>query len=131
MLKSIGRVRFPALTDADWLWQARALWTTRDGRLAPAFDPALARTMDALNFDEPLPALWPQFDGLAHVPIMVIRGEHSDIISPETVAAMAVRRPDLEVFEVKGQGHAPLLTDQASIDRITAFADRCDGQGMI
>ncbi|QCI62775.1 alpha/beta fold hydrolase [Phreatobacter stygius] len=126
LLKSIGSAKFPALSDADWYRQAEGMWMTRDGRLVPAFDPALTKPMETMNFDAPLPTLWPQFDGLANVPAMVIRGEHSDIISAETVAAMVARRPDLGVFDVPGQGHAPLLTDRPSIDRIAEFARRCD-----
>ena len=57
---------------------------------------------------------------------MVIRGEHSDILTAETVEAMAARRPDLDILTVPGQGHAPLLTDPPTIARIRAFAGRCD-----
>jgi pimeloyl-ACP methyl ester carboxylesterase len=126
LLKSIGQSRFPALTDADWRGQAGSIWTERDGRLAAAFDPALAKTLESVSFDGPMPTLWPQFDGLAGVPVMVIRGEHSDILSAATVGAMADRRPDLDVLTVPGQGHAPLLTDALSIGRIQAFVRRCD-----
>lgn len=128
LLKSIGQSRFPALNDADWRGQAGSIWTERDGRLVAAFDPALAKTLESVSFDGPMPTLWPQFDGLAGVPVMVIRGEHSDILSPATVAAMADRRPDLDVLTVPGQGHAPLLTDAPSIGRIRAFVRRCDPQ---
>ena len=126
LLKSISAGKFPGLADADWRRQAEAMWTMRDGRLAAAFDPALARTLEQVDLDAPLPTLWPQFDALAGIPVMVIRGEHSDILSAETVAAMAARRPDLDVLDVPGQGHAPLLADARSIDRIAAFVDHCD-----
>ncbi|CEJ13594.1 Esterase YbfF [bacterium YEK0313] len=126
LLKTISAGKFPGLADADWRRQAEGMWTMRDGRLAAAFDPALARTLEQVDLDAPLPTLWPQFDALAGVPVMVIRGEHSDILSAETVAAMAARRADLDVLDVPGQGHAPLLADARSIGRIAAFADRCD-----
>jgi pimeloyl-ACP methyl ester carboxylesterase len=57
---------------------------------------------------------------------MVIRGEHSDILSPATIAEMKKRRPDLEVVEVPGQGHAPLLTEGTTLGPIAKFAARCD-----
>lgn len=126
LLKSINSSRFPALTEADWRRHAGAIWQDRGGRLEVAFDPALAKTLEGLNFDAEMPTLWPQFDGLADVPVMVIRGENSDILSADTVAAMTERRPDLDVLTVAGQGHAPLLMDEASIGRIAAFARRCD-----
>jgi pimeloyl-ACP methyl ester carboxylesterase len=126
LLKSISQSRFPALTDEDWRGQAGSIWMERDGKLEAAFDPALAKTLEAVNFDQPLPTLWPQFDGLGGVPVMVIRGANSDILSEGTVAAMAARRPDLDILTVPGQGHAPLLTDPTSISRIQAFVRRCD-----
>ncbi len=126
LLKSISQSRFPALTEEDWRRQAGSIWSERDGKLQASFDPALARTLEAVNFDQPLPTLWPQFDGLGDVPVMVIRGANSDILSEATVAAMAARRPDLDILTVPGQGHAPLLTDAPSITRIQAFVRRCD-----
>lgn len=126
LLKSINSARFPALSEDDWRRHAGAIWQESGGRLDVAFDPALAKTLEGLNFDAEMPTLWPQFDGLAGVPTMVIRGEHSDILSEATVAAMTGRRPDLDVLTVAGQGHAPLLMDEASIGRIAAFARRCD-----
>ncbi|PTM50622.1 pimeloyl-ACP methyl ester carboxylesterase [Phreatobacter oligotrophus] len=126
LLKTISQSRFPALTDEDWRRQAGSIWMEREGRLEAAFDPALAKTLEAVNFDQPLPTLWPQFDGLGAVPVMVIRGANSDILSEGTVAAMAARRPDLDILTVPGQGHAPLLNDAPSITRIQAFVRRCD-----
>lgn len=126
LLKTISQSRFPALTNDDWRRQAGSIWMERDGRLEAAFDPALAKTLEAVNFDQPLPTLWPQFDGLGAVPVMVIRGANSDILSEGTVAAMAARRPNLDILTVPGQGHAPLLNDAPSIARIQAFVRRCD-----
>jgi len=126
LLKSIGASRFPALSDDDWRGQASSIWTEKDGRLVAAFDPALTKTLEQVSFDQPMPTLWPQFDGLAAMPVMVIRGEHSDILTAGTVEAMAARRPDLDILTVTGQGHAPLLTDPPAIGRIRAFAARCD-----
>ena len=58
-----------------------------------------------------LPALWPQFDALADVPVMVIRGLLSDLLSAQTVAMMRERHPSLEIVEIADEGHpmAPLL----------------------
>jgi pimeloyl-ACP methyl ester carboxylesterase len=76
--------------------------------------------------EKPLPALWKEFDAMARVPLMVIRGGNSDLLSPATVAAMAARHPAMEAIEVPDQGHAPLLSEPALIASIAAFAESCD-----
>jgi pimeloyl-ACP methyl ester carboxylesterase len=58
---------------------------------------------------------------------MVLRGEHSDVLSRKTVDAMRKRRKNIETIEVAGQGHAPLLSGDETIGAILAFAARCDG----
>jgi pimeloyl-ACP methyl ester carboxylesterase len=90
------------------------------------FHPNLRKTAIDLDVTEKIPVLWPQFMSLARVPILAIRGEHSDILSPRTFAEMAERHPGLEQLTVPGQGHAPLLRDEATLEQIGAFANRCD-----
>jgi len=60
------------------------------------------------------------------VPLMVMRGSNSDILSEATVAAMRARRTDMEIIVVADQGHAPLLTATDLIRRIVAFVASCD-----
>jgi len=46
---------------------------------------------------------------LKRVPLLLLRGENSDLLSAETLDAMARVHPSLEAITVPGQGHAPLL----------------------
>ncbi len=57
---------------------------------------------------------------------MVVRGENSDLLSHATVAAMRQRKADLQVVEVPGQGHAPLLMEEAIIARLGQFIAECE-----
>lgn len=118
--------RFSALGPADWDRMARRTWREGSKGLESLSDPALVTTFEGLDLEKPLPPLWGLFDALKHAPLMVIRGAASDILSAETVAAMRARRPDLTAIEVAGQGHAPQLADQPTLDAIERFLASID-----
>jgi pimeloyl-ACP methyl ester carboxylesterase len=126
MLRGMFGSQFPKLSDAEWLAFARRTFKEADGRLVADYDPKLASTLEAVDLERPLPDLWKEFDALASIPVMVVRGGNSDILSPATVDAMRARHPGLEVVEVPDQGHAPLLTEPDIIARIADFVLRCE-----
>lgn len=127
ILRRLFDAQFPKLTRADWLANAhRTFKQNEDGRLVPDYDVALAKTLEGVDFETPLPPLWAQFDALGHVPMMAIRGANSDLLSPATVEAMRARRATLDVIEVPDQGHAPLLVEEDVIARIVQFIATCD-----
>jgi pimeloyl-ACP methyl ester carboxylesterase len=116
---------FPRLTPQDWIAFARRTWREHSGRLVSVYDVKLARTLRGAS-PERLPTLWNQFDSLAHVPLMVIRGVNSDMLASTTLDAMVARRHELEVSIVPDQGHAPLLAERRLIRQIAAFLASCD-----
>jgi pimeloyl-ACP methyl ester carboxylesterase len=118
--------QFPKLGAADWLAAAQRMWRVDKKRMVPTYDVKLAKTLAGITPETSLPAIWNQFDALGRVPVMVVRGENSDILSAETVAAMAARRPDLVTIEVLDQGHTPLLAESDMIARIAVFIDSCE-----
>jgi len=126
ILRELFGTQFPKLTAAQWLGAAQRTWNVQDGKLVQTYDPALAETLADFDAEHPLPPLWTEFEALARVPVLVIRGANSDILSPATIREMQARHTHLEVIEVADQGHVPFLDTPELIDRIAAFVRRCE-----
>jgi len=125
ILRWLLDTQFPKLTPQDWIAFAQRTWREHGGQLVPQYDRKLVRTLKGANLEH-LPTLWNQFDALARVPLMVIRGANSDMLASTTLDAMLARRCELEVVVVPDQGHAPLLAEPKLIRRIAAFVASCD-----
>ncbi|MEI9805220.1 MAG: alpha/beta hydrolase [Pseudolabrys sp.] len=125
ILRRLFDAQFPKLTHDEWLTSAHRTFKEQNGALVPVYDVNLAKTMEGIDFERPLPPLWAQFDALRHVPLMAIRGANSDLLSAETVTAMRSRRDAMETLEIPDQGHAPLLAEADTIARIAAFVASC------
>jgi pimeloyl-ACP methyl ester carboxylesterase len=124
-LRWLLRAQFPKLAPQDWLAFAHRTWREQGGALVPDYDPKLARALRGVDLLHS-PTLWNEFDALARVPLMVVRGANSDVLASTTLQKMLTRRDALDVAVVPDQGHPPLLTDARLIRRIADFVASCD-----
>jgi pimeloyl-ACP methyl ester carboxylesterase len=107
----------------DAAWRAMAALTYApgaDGRWHPLWDVRIAALLDA-----PTPDLWPLFGALAAVPLLLVHGTVSDILTAETVARMAAARraagAEMQLVQVSGIGHAPTLAEPEVVAALAAF----------
>lgn len=109
----------PAATWADF---TRRIWREEGGALHLRYDPRLREAVaPAFAPDFVTPDLWPLFDALSGLPLGLIRGAQSNILSAQTAAEMCDRRPDMAFAELADRGHVPFLDEpgaQGVIDRV-------------
>lgn len=114
---------FENVPHSRWVDEVRRrVVETADG-LRLNYDPRLREAFLAA-FEGPPPDLWPLFDALAGVPVGLLRGQASDLLSAETAAEMRRRRPDMVFAEVPGRGHVPFLDEPESLSAIRAWLER-------
>jgi pimeloyl-ACP methyl ester carboxylesterase len=103
-----------------WLNEVRNHYDQTDRGLVIRYDPRLRDAVLA-TWDQPPPDLWPLFDLLAGLPLCLIRGAGSDLLSRATMAEMARRRPDMVAAEVPGRGHVPFLDEPVALDALARW----------
>jgi pimeloyl-ACP methyl ester carboxylesterase len=112
---------FGALSDAQWTELARTTARqTADGKWRLKYDPGIA-----VPFRSSTPAttdLWAVWDAV-RCPTLLLRGAESDLLSPDTAAAMRARGPKPRLVEVPGVGHAPMLLTPEQIAPVAAFLE--------
>jgi pimeloyl-ACP methyl ester carboxylesterase len=115
---------WPNLSDARWDEIARLSYRANaQGVPEVDADPLIREPLR--DTSRAAPDLWPLWGALARVPILAIRGAHSDVLSVTTLARMQRGKPDLQALTVANRGHAPLLDEPecvAAIDRFLAVA---------
>lgn len=143
MARENYRIAYPDGDDDFWMAQARASWREReDGQVEPAYDPAIGDAMrhalksmtlvnwlkkfglkriKGINLDP-----WDNYRQVS-MPCLVVRGALSDVISPETIEGMKAIKPDVEVVDVPGVGHAPTLAEPTAREAIDTFLERVHG----
>ncbi|WP_188715138.1 alpha/beta fold hydrolase [Paracoccus acridae] len=115
---------FANVPDGRWLEDARRHYEETPEGLRIQYDPALREAFLAA-FEGESPDLWPLWDATAGLPVALIRGANSDLLSEGVAAEMLRRRPDAIMATVPGRAHVPWLDELESLDAINAWLDRC------
>ncbi len=116
---------FHDVPEATWAAFARRLYREEGGRLHLRYDPRLREAVaPAFAPGAVQPDLWPLFDAMEGLPLGLIRGAGSNILSSATAAEMNRRRPDMVFAELPGRGHVPFLDEPEARAVIHAVLDR-------
>ena len=126
LVRSMNKRFFTALDDHDWEELARQLFKERDGRPAQSYDYKLGSALSEIDISQKIPTMWTQFEAIKRMPVLVLRGENSDILSTRTVLEMEQRHPRLSSITVHAQGHAPLLKDRFTLGIVADFLRETD-----
>ena len=111
---------------APYGWLSDAMWRhltetsmrrLPDGRVTPHYDPAMVQQFTHHPDDY---LQWEAWDTLA-LPVLCLRGEHSDLLLPETADAMRARGPRAVVVTIPGCGHAPALNTPEQFGLVERF----------
>lgn len=106
-----------------WREEVEAHYQERDGRLVIRYDPKLRDAVLAAGA-QPAPDLWPLFDALEGLPLALIRGANSDLLSKATADEMSRRRPDMLRADIVGRGHVPFLDEPDAVAVLQAWLER-------
>ncbi|SMY08440.1 alpha/beta fold hydrolase [Flavimaricola marinus] len=105
-----------------WLAEVQAHYVETDDGLDLRYDPRLAEIFKN-GGAQPVPDLWPLFDGFEGLPLALIRGANSDLLSKDTADEMSRRRPDMIRADIPDRGHVPFLDEPAAVAALTQWLE--------
>ena len=126
--RKINAVALPHYGDADWMFFARRTFVEGpEGAPILNYDPDIAVPIRAAGAKALVPNLWPMFGRLARGrPVLLVRGQTSDLLSEKIAAKMRKRAPKMDYVEVPGVGHAPMLDEPEARAAIFPFLGEVD-----
>ena len=111
---------FDRFTHQDWVKMAKRNCREENGEIRFDYDMAIAEPFKAAG-PTPQVDLWPLFQALGSKPLLVIRGQKSDLLTAETAVKMKLGGPDGKIAGVEGVGHAPELSEPEAVAAIDQF----------
>lgn len=105
---------------ADWAEAARRACREENGEIRYDYDMAITNVFSAANAGAKID-LWPMFSTLAQKPLLLVRGEKSDLLSADALERMTQAAPHARSVVVAGAGHAPTLTEPDAVAAIDEF----------
>jgi len=118
---------YPHYEIGNWLAMAKRLYRLNAaGRIVLDYDMKIAEPF-RLPGNEAGPDMWRALDRMAGVPVLIVRGGLSDILSAPVAGRMLGALEGSELITVPGVGHAPTLDEpeaSAAIDALLARVAR-------
>ena len=108
---------FEGVPESRWAEEVRKHYVETPDGLKINYDPEV-RTNVVAETPEPAPDLWPLFDAMQGLPLALIRGANSDLLTAATADEMSRRRPDMIRVDVPGRGHVPFLDEDESLSAL-------------
>ncbi len=119
---------FEDVPEGRWLEDARRHYhQTADG-LRINYDPALRDAFLAAFEGDPAD-LWPMWQATGKLPVALIRGANSDLLSSAVADRMQKMRPDLIRADVPGRAHVPWLDEPQSLEVLSQWLSACRATG--
>ena len=121
-----NEIAFPARDDAFWdAFARRCFRVGTEGAPVLDYDPDISVPILAAGTKAVVPNLWPFFNRLAKGrPTLLIRGETSDLLSPEIATRMQKAARKMWFAEVPGVGHAPMLDEPEAKAAVFEFLNQ-------
>jgi pimeloyl-ACP methyl ester carboxylesterase len=113
----------PAYTHPDWVKFVKRCCRQTDRGVEFDYDMAIAEPFNSGETAEVRDA-WPFFRALEGRPVLVLRGELSDLLSDAVADRMATEIPDVEIVTIPNVGHAPDLSEPAAVAAIDRLLER-------
>lgn len=110
----------------DWVTMAKRNCREENGEIRFDYDMAIAEPFKTSG-PTPNVDLWPLFAALARKPLLVVRGEKSDLLTAATALKMQQAAPGMKLATVAGVGHAPELNEPEAVAAIDAFLSELSG----
>ena len=115
---------YPGWTIEQWLGMAKRLYRLNSaGRIVLDYDMKIAEPF-RLPGGEAGPDMWRALAALGDVPVLVVRGGRSDILSAATAERMVAALPDAELLTLTQVGHAPTLDEAEAGEAIDRWLAR-------
>ena len=111
---------FERFTHADWVAMAKRNCREENGEIRFDYDPAIAKPFRTAG-PAPQVDLWPLFAALGRKPLLVVRGERSDLLTAQTTDKMRAVAPSMKLATVPGVGHAPELSEPEALAAMDEF----------
>lgn len=125
-MRALTWTHFEDVPMERWLHEVKNHYEETADGLKLRYDPKLRDAVLGARQD-PAPDLWPLYDAMNGLPLALIRGANSDLLTEATADEMLNRRMDIIRADIPGRGHVPFLDEELALDALAEWLEDLHG----